>query len=138
MLVHLRTGPTGLRHFLSKAWVQGYELKECSCDTGPETPMHILLHCPHEDERRVVLREALWGQLDLSRLLAPLASKWMIRKDPIIQAGRGTSLLHRQFVSQPEICAAAIRALASPSQPQPARNFYSCAKSPKSPIGAWS
>ena len=80
MLVQLRTGRTGLRHFLSKARVPGYESGECSCGTGPETPRHVLLHCPHEEERRTVLREALGGYLDLSRLLdtprgAPVASK---------------------------------------------------------------
>jgi hypothetical protein len=69
MLVQLRTGRTGLRHFLSKAQVPGYQSEQCSCGTGPETPRHILLHCPHEAERRTVLREAQGSQLELDRLL---------------------------------------------------------------------
>jgi hypothetical protein len=83
MLVQLRTGRTGLRHFLSKARVPGYESEQCSCGTGSETPRHILLHCSHKADRRIVLREALGGQLDLNCLLdtprrAPVGSKWMI------------------------------------------------------------
>jgi hypothetical protein len=99
MLVQLRTGRTGLRHFLSKARVPGYESEECSCGTGPETPRHILLHCPHETERRTALREALGSQLDLSRLLdtprgAPVASKWMIRSGRILQFQLAGALLY--------------------------------------------
>src|SRR5271167_3057945 len=98
MLVQLRTGRTGLRHFLSKAQVPGYESEECSCGTSPETPRHILLHCPQEEERRIVLREALGGHLDLSRLLdtprgAPVASKWMIRSSRISQFKLAGALL---------------------------------------------
>ena len=90
MLVQLRTGRTGLRHFLSKARVPGYESEECSCGTGPETPRHILLHCPHEEERRIVLRQALGRHLDLSRLLdtprdAPIARKWIFRSGRILR-----------------------------------------------------
>ena len=99
MLVQLRTGRTGLRHFLSKARVSGYESGQCSCGTGPETPRNVLIHCPHEAERRIVLREALGGHLDLSRLLdtprgAPVASKWMIRSGRILQFKLAGALVH--------------------------------------------
>ena len=84
MLIQLRTGRTGLRHFLNKARVPGYELEQCSCGIGLETPQHVLLDCPQELERRGALRESWKGQLDFTSLLdtpkgAPIASKWMIR-----------------------------------------------------------
>jgi hypothetical protein len=60
MLVQLWTGRTGLRHFLNKAQVPGYKSEQCNFGIGPETPRHVLLHCPREEERRIVLREARW------------------------------------------------------------------------------
>jgi len=100
MLVHLRIGRTGLRHFLSKAGVPGYESEECSCGTGPEIPKHILLYCPHEAEPRTILREALGGHLDLRRLLdtprgAPVSGKWMIRSGRILQFRLAGALLYQ-------------------------------------------
>jgi hypothetical protein len=99
MLVQLRTGRTGLRHFLNKVGVPGYESEQCSYGTGPETPGHVLLHCPHEGERRTVLKEAQGGHLDFARLLdtpkgAPLASKWMIRSGRILQFQLAGQLLY--------------------------------------------
>jgi hypothetical protein len=90
ILIQLRTGQTGLGHFLHKARAPGYESEQCSCETGPETPRHVLLHCPHEAERRIGLREAQGGQLDFTSLLdtpkgAQLASRWMIRSGRIPQ-----------------------------------------------------
>jgi hypothetical protein len=101
MLVQLRTGRTGLRHFLNKAQVLGYELEQCSCDTGLETSRHVLLYCLHEEERRTVLREAQRGQLDFARLLdtpkgAPLASKWTIRSGRILQFQAAGQLLYEE------------------------------------------
>ena len=100
MLVQLRTGRMGLRHFLSKARVPGYESEECNCGTGLETPRYILLHCPHKAERRTVLREALGGHLDFSRLQdtprgAPVTSKWMIRSGRILQFQLAGALLYQ-------------------------------------------
>jgi hypothetical protein len=100
MLVQLRTSRTGLRHFLNKVGVPGYESEQCSCGTGPETPRHILLHCPHE-ERRIVLKEAQRGILDFARLLdtpngAPLASKWMIRSGRLLQFQLAGQLLYEE------------------------------------------
>ena len=43
MLVQLRTGGTGLRQFLNKVQVPGYETEQCDCGTDPETPRHVLL-----------------------------------------------------------------------------------------------
>jgi hypothetical protein len=56
----------GLRHFLNKAQVPGYESEQCNPGTGPEMPRHVLLHCPHEDERRIVLREAQGPPIEYS------------------------------------------------------------------------
>ena len=53
MFVQLRTGRTGLRHLLSKVQVPGYESEQCNCGTVIETPRHVLLHCPHEEECRI-------------------------------------------------------------------------------------
>jgi hypothetical protein len=90
MLVQPRTGRTRLRHFLSKVQVPRYESEQCICGTSPETPRRILLHCPHEAERRTVLIKAQGGQLDFNHLLdtprgALVASKWMIRSGRILQ-----------------------------------------------------
>jgi hypothetical protein len=57
------------------------------------------INCPHEAERRTVLREALEGQLDPSRLLdtprgALVASKWMIRSGRILQFQLAGALLY--------------------------------------------
>jgi len=38
VLVHLRTGRIGLRHFLKKARVPGYELDQCECGIQPGNP----------------------------------------------------------------------------------------------------
>ena len=38
ILIQLRTGKTGLRHFLNKVRVPGYESGQCKCDMGLETP----------------------------------------------------------------------------------------------------
>jgi hypothetical protein len=76
MLVQLRTGRTGLRHFLNKAQVPGYELEQRNRGTGPETPRHVLLHCPHEEERRIALREANWI----------LLAYWILPREPYRRA----------------------------------------------------
>jgi len=101
ILVQLWTGRTGLGHFLHKARVPGYESEQCSCETGPETPRHVLLDCPHEAERRVGLREALGGQLEFTGLLdtpkgAQLASRWMIRSGRISQFQLTEQLLYEE------------------------------------------
>ena len=101
MLVQLRIGRTGLRHFLNKAQVPEYESEQCSCGTGPETPRHVLLYCPHEEERRTVLRETQGGQLDFARLLdtpkgALSASKWMIQSGRIRQFQLAGQLLYEE------------------------------------------
>jgi hypothetical protein len=101
MLIQLRTGRTGLSHFLHKARVPGHESDQCSCGTGPETPRHVLLHCPHEAERRTALKEAQGGQLDFVQLLdtpkgATLATKWMIQSGRIHQFQLAGSLLYKE------------------------------------------
>jgi hypothetical protein len=100
-LFTVRTGRTGLRHFLNKARVPGFESGQCDCGMGPETPRHVLLHCPHESERRKALKESQGGSLDLNRLLdtptgAPVVSKWMIRSGRILQFQLAETLLYRE------------------------------------------
>jgi hypothetical protein len=48
MLVQLRSGRTGLAHFLCKAKVPSYDTGQCECGQSQETPRHVLLHCPRE------------------------------------------------------------------------------------------
>jgi hypothetical protein len=99
MLIQLRTGRTGLRHFLNKVRVPGYESEQCDCGTGPETPRHVLLQCPQGVERREALRDSRGGHLDLNSLLdtpagAPVACKWMIRSGGIPQFQLAKTLLY--------------------------------------------
>ena len=101
MLIQLRTGRTGLRHFLHKVRVPGYKSGQCECNMGLETPQHVLLHCPHELERRDALKESQGGSLDFNRLLdtlrgAPVVSKWMIRLRRILQFQLAETLLYRE------------------------------------------
>ena len=101
MLIQLRTGRTGLRHFLNKVRVPGYESGQCECDMGLETPRHVLLYCPHESERREALKESQGGSLDFNRLLdtptgALAASKWMIRSGRIPQFQLAGTLLYKE------------------------------------------
>ena len=79
VLIHMRTGRTGLAHFLYKAKVPGWDSAICECGQAPETPRHVLLYCPRERERRI----ELGNRTDFVRLLdtlegAAVASKWMI------------------------------------------------------------
>ena len=99
MLIQLRTGRTGLRHFLNKVQVPGYESGQCSCGMGLETPRHVLLHCTLEAERREALKGRQGGQLDFASLLdtpkgAPIASKWMIRSGRLPQFQLAETLLY--------------------------------------------
>ncbi len=101
VLVHLRTGRIGLRHFLKKARVPGYESDQCRCGTGQETPRHVLLDCPDEEERRESLRESQGRRLDFKTLLdtnkgAQAASRWMIRTERIAQFQLAGQLLYEE------------------------------------------
>ena len=88
--MHLRTGRIGLRHFLKKVRVPGYESDQCRCGTGKETPRHVLLDCLDEEEHREFLRESQGRRLDFNTLLntnkgAQAASRWMIKTGRIAQ-----------------------------------------------------
>src|SRR5271165_7181491 len=97
----MRTGRIGLGHFLHKAKVLSYSTEKCSCNTGAETPRHVLMHCPLEVERRSTLQEALGGQLDYSQLVdtpkgAVVASKWMIQLKRLAQFQLAGQLLYEE------------------------------------------
>ena len=88
VLIHLRTGRIGLCYFLRKVRVPGYESGQCRCGTGQETPRHVLLYCPDEEEHREFLRGAQGQHLDFRKLLdtvkgARAASRWMIKSGRI-------------------------------------------------------
>ena len=86
MLVQLRSGRTGLAHFLCKARVPSYDTGQCECGQSQETPRHVLLHCPREADRRVELGQGP----TFVRLLdtpdgAAVASRWMIQSGRLRQ-----------------------------------------------------
>src|SRR3982074_1384771 len=100
-LIQLRTGYIGLRHFLNKANVPGYESGTCACGRGPETLHHVLIHCPKEAECRSILRGAQGQErgLDFRGLLntpntTPLTTKWMIKSGRIPQFKLAGALLY--------------------------------------------
>lgn len=89
----------GLRHFLKKAQVPGYESDQCTCGTCQETPRHLLLYRPNEEERREFLREAQGRCLDFKGLLdtikvARIANQWMIKSGWIAQFQLAGKLLY--------------------------------------------
>src|SRR5277367_7089565 len=97
----MRCKRTGLWQFLNKDRVAACETEQCDSGTGPETPWHVLLHCPHEKECRIVFKEAQGGHLDFARLLntpkgALSASKWMIRSGRIPQFQLAGQLLYEE------------------------------------------
>jgi len=67
-LVQFRTGCTGLAHFLHKARVPEFVSGACSCESGLETPRHMLVYCQKESVRREELQRASGGRLDFRRL----------------------------------------------------------------------
>ena len=67
VLVQIRTGRTGVAHFLYKAKVPAYETGKCRCGHGNETPRHLLLSCQEEEDRREDLGQK--GNRTFARLL---------------------------------------------------------------------
>lgn len=54
ILIQMRSMRIGLRHFLYK--INEIESDRCSCDTGSQTPRHVLLQCPlYTDLQRTML-----------------------------------------------------------------------------------
>lgn len=95
ILIHMRTGRTGLAHFLHKAKVPGWDSGVCECGQALETPRHVLLYCPRERERRTEFGE----RADFVRLLdtpegAGIASRWMIQSGRLRQFQVANSLLY--------------------------------------------
>ena len=101
VLVQLRTGHTGLRHFLKKLGYQDTNQTSAYAATGPETPRHVLLDCPDEEELRKFLRETQKGNLDLRKLLdtgkgARVASRWIVKSGRIAQFRLASQLLYEE------------------------------------------
>jgi hypothetical protein len=81
--------------------VPGYESDQCRCSTGQETPRHVLIDCPDEEESREFLRESQGRRLDFRTLLdtnkgAQVASRWMIRIGRIAQFQLAGQLLYEE------------------------------------------
>jgi ribonuclease HI len=60
ILVQMRTGRIGLRHYLHSRNVPDIEDGRCGCGQSPQTVAHILLSC----RRYTQLREAMWREED--------------------------------------------------------------------------
>ncbi|PQE14738.1 reverse transcriptase protein [Rutstroemia sp. NJR-2017a BBW] len=91
----MRSGRTGLAHFLYKAKVPSYETGLSECSQSQETPRHVLLYCPREADRRAELGQGP----TFVRLLdtpegAAAASKRMIQSGRLRQCQVANSLLY--------------------------------------------
>jgi hypothetical protein len=51
-LTQIRTGKIGLRAFLALCRVPDVNTPLCSCGGGPETPEHLVVHCPRLEQQR--------------------------------------------------------------------------------------
>jgi hypothetical protein len=87
-LIQIRTGKIGLRALLAERQVQGIATPLCSCDTGPETPEYIIIHCPDLQQERLGLqsigRHSPRTRRDLAEASRHLSTagalaKWMLR-----------------------------------------------------------
>ncbi len=77
ILVQMRSGRTGLAHFLYKAHVLLYNTGQYECGQSQETPRHVLLHCPREAGVELGQRLTFIQLLDILEG-AIVASKWII------------------------------------------------------------
>jgi hypothetical protein len=93
-LIQARTGRTGLAHFLSKARVPGYESPMCNCGLDEETPQHVLLHCPLEEERRHWFPRATFQDLISTPENAAISAKWLIQSNRLPQFQLASRLLY--------------------------------------------
>jgi hypothetical protein len=87
-LIQIRTGKIGLRAFLAELRVPGIVTPLCPCGTGPETPEHIIIHCPDLQQERLGLqsigRHSPRTRRDLAEAsrhpsTAGALAKWMLR-----------------------------------------------------------
>ena len=100
-LTRFRTGCTGLARFLYNARVPGTDSGVCSCAGGLETPIHVLINCVRESERREELRRVCGGSFDFKKLLdapggARVASCWIVRSRRLHQFSLAGELLYLQ------------------------------------------
>jgi hypothetical protein len=97
VIVQLRTGRIGLAHFLHKARVPEYNTGQCQCGQGVETPRHLLLYCPIEEERRDALgvhQERTFVRLLTTPKGAAKAARWTIQGGRLRQFQVAASLLY--------------------------------------------
>jgi hypothetical protein len=87
-----RTGRIGLRHFLAKAKVPGFESPECSCRGGLETAEHVLLYCQDQPSPwpRGARFEGIMGSLESIRK----AAKQLIQCGKLGQFSTANKLLY--------------------------------------------
>lgn len=70
ILAEMRTGHIGLRYFLYRRKIPGFEYGGCQCRQGIQTVAHILLSCPSFwKERNAWRNESAWSS-DLRKILS--------------------------------------------------------------------
>jgi hypothetical protein len=60
IIVHMRTGRIGLRHYLYSRGVPEIEDDRCECGMASQTVAHVLLNCRRHEQ----LRSQLWTEVD--------------------------------------------------------------------------
>jgi hypothetical protein len=102
ILIQIRTGCIGLSPFLYKMKVPGVESATCRCREGDETPEHVALWCPEEEENRGDLWIKELGERGRPRMRqlcgtpegAPRISRWFIKTGRLGQFSLARDLLY--------------------------------------------
>lgn len=97
ILMHIRSGKTGLAGFLHRRRVPGHNSPVCECGKATETPIHVLAHCPkYAEARRKLLRD---GRINIQSLLntpdgATQLSGWWLHQGILGQFGLARKFEH--------------------------------------------
>ena len=95
MLVQARTGVIGLREYLFRRHVPGIDSGQCEeCDSGYETPGHLLVACSHENDRRTWRRGTTFRAMVSDPLLVRRTTSWIIQSGRIAQFELARQLLY--------------------------------------------
>jgi len=101
MLIQIRTSCIGLAPFLYKMRVPGVESAMCWCGEGDETPEHVTLWCPEEENRDELWIKELgergrprFRQLHSTPEGAPRISRWFIKTGRLGQFSLARDLLY--------------------------------------------
>ncbi|PQE03487.1 reverse transcriptase protein [Rutstroemia sp. NJR-2017a BBW] len=91
----MRTGRTGLAHFLPKAKVPGCDSGICECGQALETPRHVLLYYPRERNAVQNLeRQPTSYDFSIPQRGRVWSSRWMIQSGRLSQFQVANYLLY--------------------------------------------